>query len=44
MVRAFLLGAGEEVSMRKVRLLDALATVALWAGAIGLMAAVLWMA
>ena len=30
--------------MRKARLLDALTTVALWAGAIGLMAAVLWMA
>lgn len=30
--------------MRKVRLLDTLATIALWAGAIGLMAAALWMA
>ena len=30
--------------MRKVRMLDALATIALLAGAIGLMAAVLWMA
>lgn len=30
--------------MRKVRILDVLKTVALWAGAVGLMAAVLWMA
>ena len=30
--------------MRKVRLLDTLATVALWGAAIGLMAAVLWIA
>ena len=30
--------------MRKVRLLDALTTVALWTMAIGLMAAVLWIA
>lgn len=30
--------------MRKVRILDTLKTVALWAMAIGLMAVVLWMA
>ena len=30
--------------MRKVRLLDALKTIALWAMAIGLMAVVLWIA
>lgn len=30
--------------MRKVRLLEALGTIALWACAVGLMAAVLWVA